>query len=270
MQGHGATRRQVLVKRCLQTRRIRRPFDPVDGAQSRDNHLTSGKRGNQADPNLPIESQWPQDGFNRMTDLTCEARTQLRRGATMQRQMKQHPEDHRHHQNHRTSASQEHSRAVHQPHTGLAGGSQQQDGPLAFEFFEALEEHLQHRGLAGSGPPAQGAEPALVGELFRVAVDFAGDDDCRIAFARIAAHQHQLLAFEQIGQGASGLGAPISPSGVFVQGLDIAGSLLSGASGSAFLSGDIASAQVHIVGGGHDKTLPIRGDDGMPSEVKGM
>ncbi|MBV9760489.1 MAG: P-type conjugative transfer protein TrbL, partial [Acidobacteriaceae bacterium] len=57
-----------------------------------------------------------------------------------------------------------------------------------------------------------------------------------------------LDSFEQIGQGASGLGAPISPSGVFVQGLDIAGSLLSGASGSAFLSGDIASALLCAVG----------------------
>lgn len=55
-------------------------------------------------------------------------------------------------------------------------------------------------------------------------------------------------SFEQIGQGASGLGAPISPSGVFVQGLDVAGSLLSGASGSAFLSGDIASALLCAVG----------------------
>jgi type IV secretion system protein TrbL len=57
-----------------------------------------------------------------------------------------------------------------------------------------------------------------------------------------------LDSFEQIGQGASGLGAPISPSGVFVQGLEIAGSLLSGASGSAFLSGDIASALLCAVG----------------------
>ena len=55
-------------------------------------------------------------------------------------------------------------------------------------------------------------------------------------------------SFEQIGQNASGLGAPISPSGVFVQGLDVAGSLLSGASGSAFLSGDIASALLCAVG----------------------
>lgn len=57
-----------------------------------------------------------------------------------------------------------------------------------------------------------------------------------------------LDSFEQIGQGASGLGAPISPSGVFVQGLDVAGSLLAGASGSAFLSGDIASALLCAVG----------------------
>ncbi len=57
-----------------------------------------------------------------------------------------------------------------------------------------------------------------------------------------------LDSFEQIGQGASGLGAPISPSGVFVQGLDVAGSLLAGASGSAFLSGDIGSALLCAVG----------------------
>lgn len=57
-----------------------------------------------------------------------------------------------------------------------------------------------------------------------------------------------LDSFEQIGQGASGLGAPISPSGVFIQGLDVAGSLLAGASGSAFLSGDIASALLCAVG----------------------
>ncbi len=57
-----------------------------------------------------------------------------------------------------------------------------------------------------------------------------------------------LDSFEQIGQNASGLGAPISPSSVFVQGLDVAGSLLAGASGSAFLSGDIGSALLCAVG----------------------
>ena len=54
-------------------------------------------------------------------------------------------------------------------------------------------------------------------------------------------------SFEQIGQNASGLG-PISPSDVFVQGLDVAGSLLAGASGSSFLSGDVASALLCALG----------------------
>ncbi|MBV8141341.1 MAG: P-type conjugative transfer protein TrbL, partial [Verrucomicrobia bacterium] len=57
-----------------------------------------------------------------------------------------------------------------------------------------------------------------------------------------------LDSFEQIGQNAAGMAGPISPSGIFVQGLDIAGSLLTGASGSAFLSGDIGSALLCAVG----------------------
>ena len=55
-------------------------------------------------------------------------------------------------------------------------------------------------------------------------------------------------SFEQLGQNASGLSAPISPSGILIQGLDVAGSLLAGASGSAFLSGDIASGLLCAVG----------------------
>ena len=52
--------------------------------------------------------------------------------------------------------------AVHQADTSLAGRGQKQDRLLALEFFQPLEEDLQHRSLAGSGPTAQDAEPALV------------------------------------------------------------------------------------------------------------
>ena len=52
--------------------------------------------------------------------------------------------------------------ALHEPHTGLAGGCQQQDRPLAVELLQPVQEDLQHRGLAGPRPPAEDAEPGLV------------------------------------------------------------------------------------------------------------
>ena len=53
-------------------------------------------------------------------------------------------------------------RALHEPHTGLAGGCQQQDRSLALELLQPVQEDLEHRGLAGARPTAEHAEPALV------------------------------------------------------------------------------------------------------------
>jgi type IV secretion system protein TrbL len=55
-------------------------------------------------------------------------------------------------------------------------------------------------------------------------------------------------SFELIGSGAAGMVGPLDPGSVFVQGLSIAGSLLGGASASAFMSGDIGSALICVLG----------------------
>src|SRR5688572_11824314 len=55
-------------------------------------------------------------------------------------------------------------------------------------------------------------------------------------------------SFELIGAGAAGMAGPLDPGSVFVQGLSIAGSLLGGASASAFMSGDIGSALICVLG----------------------
>jgi type IV secretion system protein TrbL len=55
-------------------------------------------------------------------------------------------------------------------------------------------------------------------------------------------------SFELIGAGAAGMTGPLDPGSVFVQGLSIAGSLLGGASASAFMSGDIGSALICVLG----------------------
>jgi type IV secretion system protein TrbL len=55
-------------------------------------------------------------------------------------------------------------------------------------------------------------------------------------------------SFELIGSGAAGMSGPLDPGSVFVQGLTIAGSLLGGASASAFMSGDIGSALICVLG----------------------
>src|SRR4051794_33833683 len=55
-------------------------------------------------------------------------------------------------------------------------------------------------------------------------------------------------SFELIGAGAAGMAGPLDPGSVFVQGLTIAGSLLGGASASAFMSGDIGSALICVIG----------------------
>ena len=55
-------------------------------------------------------------------------------------------------------------------------------------------------------------------------------------------------SFELIGAGAAGMSGPLDPGSVFVQGLSIAGSLLGGASASAFMSGDIGSALICVLG----------------------
>lgn len=55
-------------------------------------------------------------------------------------------------------------------------------------------------------------------------------------------------SFELIGSGAAGMSGPLDPGSVFVQGLTIAGSLLGGASVSAFMSGDIGSALICVLG----------------------
>lgn len=55
-------------------------------------------------------------------------------------------------------------------------------------------------------------------------------------------------SFDLIGAGAAGMAGPLDPGSVFVQGLSIAGSLLAGASASAFMSGDIVSALICVLG----------------------
>src|SRR3954451_20444205 len=55
-------------------------------------------------------------------------------------------------------------------------------------------------------------------------------------------------SFELIGAGAAGMAGPLDPGSVFVQGLTIASSLLGGASASAFMSGDIGSALICVIG----------------------
>ena len=55
-------------------------------------------------------------------------------------------------------------------------------------------------------------------------------------------------SFELIGAGAAGMAGPLDPGSVFVQGLSIAGSMLGGASASAFMSGDIGSALICVLG----------------------
>lgn len=55
-------------------------------------------------------------------------------------------------------------------------------------------------------------------------------------------------SFELIGAGAAGMTGPLDPGSVFVQGLSIAGSMLGGASASAFMSGDIGSALICVLG----------------------
>lgn len=55
-------------------------------------------------------------------------------------------------------------------------------------------------------------------------------------------------SFELIGAGAAGMAGRLDPGSVFVQGLSIAGSLLGGASASAFMSGDIGSALICVLG----------------------
>src|SRR4051794_11110371 len=55
-------------------------------------------------------------------------------------------------------------------------------------------------------------------------------------------------SFELIGAGAAGMSGPLDPGSVFVQGLTIASSLLGGASASAFMSGDIGSALICVIG----------------------
>src|ERR1017187_4797870 len=56
-QGHGAAGRQVVVQRGLQSMLARLRIHSVDGPQRGDDGLARGHRGNQPDPDLPVETE---------------------------------------------------------------------------------------------------------------------------------------------------------------------------------------------------------------------
>ena len=90
-------------------------FDSVDGAQRADDHFARRQRRDQSDADLPVEAQRLDDRLDRVADHARDALSDLRRLAVVQRQMRQHPEDDRHRQNHRAGAAQEDLGAIEQP-----------------------------------------------------------------------------------------------------------------------------------------------------------
>src|SRR5713101_7988084 len=106
----------------------------VDSAERSDHDFTRRQRGDQPDPDLPVESKRPDYGFHRMTDLSHDALLDGGRLSVFERQVAQYPQSNRHGEDYRARPPQENFAAIDQPQRQAA-----HRGP-------AVRWHLQHEG----------------------------------------------------------------------------------------------------------------------------
>src|SRR5579862_4168677 len=130
----GAPQTQLALKGGAQPFGLGRPVHAINSSQRSDDDFAGGDRGNQPDPDLPVEPQRLDRRLDCMADHARVAVADRRGFAVLQRQVSQGPKRDYNHQDHSAGAPQEHFGAIVEPQAERSEGR------------ETVWRHLEYKG----------------------------------------------------------------------------------------------------------------------------